>query len=361
MAEDNHLDPAVLAALPPGGKVLSVFQHGRTNWSTGYKIEYEVDNEEKEYFLKVLDRARADEMARGEFESSKALIQHIPETIVPPIAWGKYEEDQSKAFYLTHFRYLHEQLPTNSQLLSIIKKLHQSSASPTGKFGFHVTTFWGPPPMDNTWTDSWEEYYTRKFRSALEYGQIPHGRDEELCELGEEFIRKVIPRLLRPLQTGGRSIKPTLCHGDLYDANIQIDSATNQPVLFDPCCFYGHHEMEFQCMRAARNAVGPAFVNAYKNEVGASEPQQDFDDRNTLYSIRCDLETVGMWPQWLGSVKDEMRRLLAKHPDGIDGFKEEHHVAAEAEVVHPKSRPELGVGARDIAPIPVYQAVGLEA
>jgi protein-ribulosamine 3-kinase len=38
-------------------------------------------------------------------------------------------------------------------------------------------------------------------------------------------------------------------------------------------------------MRAARNAVGPAFVNAYKNEVGASEPQEDFDDRNALYSM----------------------------------------------------------------------------
>lgn len=38
-------------------------------------------------------------------------------------------------------------------------------------------------------------------------------------------------------------------------------------------------------MRVARNAVGPAFVNAYKNEVGASEPQQDFDDRNALYSM----------------------------------------------------------------------------
>lgn len=181
-------------------------------------------------------------MALGEFESSKALVQQIPESIVPPIAWGRFHEDPTKAFYLTHFRYLHEQLPTNSQLLSIVKKLHQSSCSPTGKFGFHVTTFWGPPPMDNRWTDSWEEYYTRKFRSALEYGQIPHGRDQELCVLGEEFIQKVIPRLLRPLQTGGRSIKPTLCHGDLYDANIQIDSATNQPVLFDPCSFYGHNE-----------------------------------------------------------------------------------------------------------------------
>lgn len=192
--------------------------------------------------FQVLDRPRADEMALGEYESVKALMQHIPDNIAAPIAWGRFQEDPSKAFYLAHFRHLHEKLPGISQLLPIVKKLHQSSTSPTGKFGFHVTTFWGPPPMDNRWVDSWEEFYTRKFRSALEYGQIPHGRDEELCDIGEEFIEKVIPRLLRPLQTGGRSIKPTLCHGDLWDANIQIDAVTNQPFLFDPCCFYGHHE-----------------------------------------------------------------------------------------------------------------------
>jgi protein-ribulosamine 3-kinase len=38
-------------------------------------------------------------------------------------------------------------------------------------------------------------------------------------------------------------------------------------------------------MRASRNTVGPAFVNAYKDEVGASQPEEDFDDRNTLYAL----------------------------------------------------------------------------
>ncbi|KAK8078851.1 hypothetical protein PG994_002658 [Apiospora phragmitis] len=76
-------------------------------------------------------------------------------------------------------------------------------------------------------------------------------------------------------------------------------------------------------MRSARNTLGQEFVNTYKNDVGSSEPQEDFDDRNALYSMRADLETVGMWPQWhplLEHVEDEMRRLLEKHPDGIAGF-----------------------------------------
>ncbi|KAK7959702.1 fructosamine/ketosamine-3-kinase [Apiospora aurea] len=335
MIDENNLDPAITA---------------------GYKIELEGESEDEEFFVKILDCERADEMAMAEFECQRTLMQYIPEHVVSPIAWGRFQEDPTKAFYLTHFRYLHEKLPTTQQLLPIVKKLHLSSTSPTGKFGFPVTTFWGPPPMDNSWTDSWEEYFTRKFRAALEYGQQPHGRDDELCELGDQFIQKVIPRLLRPLQTDGRSIKPTLCHGDLWDANVQVDASTRLPIIFDPCCFYGHHESEFalpqmiacltrthilqvdfQSMRSAPNTLGQEIVNTYKNEVGASEPQEDFDDRNALYSMRGDLETVGMWPQWHRllqhsleiypvvlrslSVKDEMRRLLEKYPDGFAGFK----------------------------------------
>lgn len=96
--------------------------------------------------------------------------------------------------------------------------------------------------MNNEWIDSWEEYYARQFRSDIAYAQQIYGEDPELAELTEEFIQKVVARLLRPLQTGGRSIKPSLCHGDLWDGNVQIDVDTKQAILFDSCCFYGHSE-----------------------------------------------------------------------------------------------------------------------
>ena len=70
------------------------------------------------------------------------------------------------------------------------------------------------------WTDNWEVFWTREFRSGLEYAQRMRGEDPELQAVAEEFIDKVVPRLLRPLQTDGRTIKPSLCHGDLWDGNI---------------------------------------------------------------------------------------------------------------------------------------------
>lgn len=99
--------------------------------------------------------------------------------------------------------------------------------------------------MINDWCDSWEEFFVREFRSNLAYAQDNRGPDDELAEVAEKFIATVIPRLLRPLQSGGRTIKPTLCHGDLWDGNIQLDSDTKAPIIFDACCFYGHNESMF--------------------------------------------------------------------------------------------------------------------
>lgn len=194
-------------------------------------------------WFQIIDREQAAEMAEGEYEGQKALAEYIPENVVHPIAWGSFEQDgRSKAFFLTGFRNLRARTPPLAQFLSILKRLHEPSVSPNGKFGFHVTTFYGAPPMINKWTDTWEEFFTREFRSNLTYAQTNRGEDEELTRVAEEFIRKVIPRLLRPLQTGGRTIKPTLCHGDLWDGNIQYDVEAKQPIIFDACCFYGHSE-----------------------------------------------------------------------------------------------------------------------
>ncbi|KAK4154702.1 hypothetical protein C8A00DRAFT_42578 [Chaetomidium leptoderma] len=311
------LDQAIVAALPvsAGSKIVAV-------WSIGVKIDTVTENESKSFFAKLIEREDHVEMARAEYEGQKALSAVIPAHAIEPIAWGYYESDHTKAWFLTHFRVLEARTPELSKLVPVIQKLHQKSVSPTGMFGFHVTPFYGPPPMVVDWTDNWEEFWSREFRSGLKYAQSMRGQDPELQQIADQFIDKVVPRLLRPLQTGGRNIKPSLCHGDLWVGNIQVDPDTEEPIVFDPCPFYGHHEMDLQCMRSPRYAVGLDFVAMYK-EVGVSEPTGDFDDRNALYAIRNDIMTAGIWPQWanlLENAKEEMQRLITKHPNGLDGF-----------------------------------------
>jgi fructosamine-3-kinase len=224
-------------------------------------------------------------MAKAEFEGQKAIAAVIPDHAIEPIAWGYCEKDRSQTWFLTHFRRLDAELPDKTKLVSVIKKLHEGSVSPTGKFGFHTVPFFGPPPMVVDWSDNWEEFWTREFRSSLAYVLRMRGKNPELQQLAEDFIEKVVPRLLRPLQTGGRNITPRLCHGDLWHGNIQIDQAMGETVLFDPCPFYGHQEMDLQCMRGERSALGLGFVKRYGEEVGRSDPIDDFDDRNALYAV----------------------------------------------------------------------------
>ena len=184
-------------------------------------------------------------MAKGEFESQKALLKHLPSNTAAAFTHGTFGGDPTRSFLLSPFLRLDGGHPSPSELAKVLKTLRESSVSPAGKFGFPVTTFNGIVPLVNDWTDTWEEWFSRQLWSDITWEQAVAGPDSEFEKVTETFFEKVIPRLLRPLETGGRSIKPTLLHGDLWPGNCQVDSTTGQAVLFDACCCYGHHESEF--------------------------------------------------------------------------------------------------------------------
>lgn len=79
-------------------------------------------------------------------------------------------------------------------------------------------------------------------RQALDLEIERKGPSEELDVLSQALFGKVIPRLLRPLESEGRTVKPSLVHGDLWYANSGNDVDTGQPLVFDACCFYAHNE-----------------------------------------------------------------------------------------------------------------------
>lgn len=73
--------------------------------------------------------------------------------------------------------------------------------------------------------------------------------------------------------------------------------------------------------RAARYRTNKAHIRAYQKLVDISEPVKDYDDRNALYALRVDLEVSCGWPankRMRHLAMDEMRRLIAKYPDGIN-------------------------------------------
>jgi protein-ribulosamine 3-kinase len=159
------------------------------------------------------------------------------------VAIGTYASNPKKHFYLAEYRDMVDELPPVPELAALIATLHQTSVSPNGKFGFEVPTSQSLQ-LDNAWCGTWEEFFTRAMRGTVRLEQSIQGQNDELDQLTEQICNKVIPRLLRPMETGGRRIKPTLVHGDLWHGNVGIDVNTDQPVLFDCCAFYGHHECD---------------------------------------------------------------------------------------------------------------------
>lgn len=183
-------------------------------------------------------------MMLGTFESEKMMHTYAPDNVPEPIAWGTYMSIPDTHFYICVFRDMVDDLPSVSKLGALVSKIHLDSMgrSPNGKFGFHVTTHLANVPNDNTWCESWEEWFTNAMKRMIQAEENSHGHDEKLKELTHALLTKVIPRLLRPLETGGREIRPCLIHSDLWPGNVKLDAETDQLLIFDSCAYWGHNE-----------------------------------------------------------------------------------------------------------------------
>jgi fructosamine-3-kinase len=247
-------------ALPADSKNIWVAPHGASFRSITTKIDTELpDGSQKSYFVKVRQAAlccfmtdsrkqlyiapNAKALALGEYLSSQAMYAIIPDNTPRPMGRGVLAKDSNKHFIVFDFIDMIEELPPVAELAGVIAKLHQNSVSPNGKFGFGVPTSQSLQ-LENTWRDTWEEFFTRVFRDTVELEQRAQGQNNELLELAQQICEKVIPRLLRPMENDGRTLKPTLLHGALWHGNIGLNALTDSVILFDCGGFYGHHECE---------------------------------------------------------------------------------------------------------------------
>ena len=180
-------------------------------------------------------------MSRGEFEALKEMHAVLPIFVTKPYAWGKLDKEEPETYFLlAEFRDVGEQPPEPIRFTARLAELHRNSVSPTGKFGFHTTTCHSTVPQV---TDIWEEYWWKLYQKQLgrmvELDVEKNGSWPEFKILTDLTLEKVIPRLLEPLQSEGRTIKPCLVHGDLWDENAAIDMNTGEPFVYDCGSFYG--------------------------------------------------------------------------------------------------------------------------
>lgn len=211
----------LLAELPDGTELIAAVPIKASIWSSAASLNVRYpDGADDYFFLKTAVGDRGRIMIEGEFNSMKELYGISPDMVPKPHSQGLYEMDGCNVyFFLSEYIPISDQLPEPTQLCSKIAKLHKESQSPTGKFGFHVTTCQGSTPQFVDWEENWTVFLTSLLQSVLDLHSKTIGIWNGLNRLAERLISVVIPRLLDPLSTDGRSLKPSLIHGDLWEGN----------------------------------------------------------------------------------------------------------------------------------------------
>ena len=152
----------------------------------------------------------------------QALHSVSPDMVPEPVNWGTLEANPDAHFFICKYVEMTDELPDPYSFCRKLADLHRRSMemSLNGKFGFDVTTCRGTYPQDNEWNDSWEAFFSRQTRNAFKWEVDVQGRCEEYDKLLPPFFEKVIPRLLRPLETGDNVLRPVLVHGEVQTSLV---------------------------------------------------------------------------------------------------------------------------------------------
>jgi fructosamine-3-kinase len=160
-----------------------------------------------------------------------------------------------------------------------------------GRFGFAVSNFLALTPLNNTWTDDWSVFFSRRLEAQVRslYEDKQYGRaalndtDTELLNLGLRVVQNVEMLLM------GVEVKPSLIHGDLWIGNAGATEAG--PVIFDPACFFGHHEMEL-AMATLFGGFRDEFWNAYHEMI---PKEKGWEVRHKLYQFYYYLNQLNLF------------------------------------------------------------------
>ncbi len=230
----------------------------------------------RQYRLRLHPGRLGHDMLRGEYDSLVAIDKYTyTSKYVPrPMQWGTLSQDRDLHFLLTHHHESGSQILSTERFVFTLAQFHLRSAYDSETFGFHITTYHGQIAQINRLRSKWEEYFAVNFQHILEIEkdiQGPH--TPEMHALSNAVLQKVIPRLLRPMETGGRSIRPTLLHGDLTPANVSTSLCTRLPIVSSPCSFYGHNEYDLQAF--VTGGFGSEALEMYHRLVPISEPRAE--------------------------------------------------------------------------------------
>ncbi|RHZ78126.1 hypothetical protein Glove_167g82 [Diversispora epigaea] len=268
----SQLTSVILDALRANGictKIISA-----TSESSGLNNAFKLRTDSGDIFVKINNDKNSQVMFEGEKESLEAISEAVPGFAPKPLCVGTLPN--GGAFLVTTFLQISGS-PVQELFARKLAQLH-STYSPNGKFGFSVATMCGTTEQDNTWENDWETFFReRRLKSMIDKCLKKYSSDFRLRELGEIVINKVIHYLLQDIE-----VKPVLIHGDLWSGNWGVNTIKKEPIVYDPCSYYGHNEMELSILTMF-GSPGPIFFKEYHKHHPRQEPR--FEDRQGLNSF----------------------------------------------------------------------------
>jgi fructosamine-3-kinase len=148
--------------------------------------------------------------------------------------------------------------------------LHRRAAP---RYGFDAPSYCGATPQDNTWADTWIDFYRERRVGAL----LAHIESQRGLSTSD---RRVYDHLLDRLPARlAHEPRPSLIHGDLWSGNVVY--TTRGPGLVDPACAYADRELEFG-ITTLFGGFSDRFWRAYEE---AWPLPADWRERNPLYQL----------------------------------------------------------------------------
>ncbi|KAH6670666.1 Fructosamine/Ketosamine-3-kinase [Halenospora varia] len=324
------IDPAILSALSLDAATSSIASHGGSGFASTFKIMSKgKDGKEKSFFAKTGKGKESEVMFTGEHNSLNAISAAVPSLCPKSYAHGTLT-NTSGSFLATDFLNLSSSsssIPGSGlSLAEKLTKLH-STPAPMSEgyskpvFGFPVTTCCGDTAQDNSFKETWAEFYAEnRLKGVLKSAEKNNGSDPELSKLVGTTAEKVVPRLLRNghLKDGrtGQDIVPVVVHGDLWSGNHgrgSIDGGGVEEVVFDPSSCWAHGEFDFGIMKMF-GGFGGSFEKEYHNLKPKDEPNEEWEDRVALYELYHHLNHYSIFGgSYRGGAVRIMKSLIRKY------------------------------------------------
>jgi fructosamine-3-kinase len=186
-----------------------------------------------------------------------------------------------------------------------LARMHQAQLGgyPADTFGLDRDNYLGSTPQPNGWETDWIVFFReRRLRHQMKLaesnGRLPVERRRRL--------ERLIDRL--DVWLGGRDIRPSLLHGDLWGGNV-IPAPRGELALIDPAVYFGDREAELAYTELF-GGFSDAFYSAYK----AVWPLDGgYSERRDLYNLYHLLNHLNLFGESYGPEVDAiLRRYVGK-------------------------------------------------